>query len=300
MRRTSAFRPDSDLRNPFVTLAGVCASLAALFALCTSALADAPLPPPMAAQRAFEDLRTNARVAWLVRLVPYDPADPVLAIDRLTHLGGPREEFTFVADYAELRGYTAEQAARLGGGVIEPGQHISGIIFPLPDVPLYPASVRGMLQVIQELDKKHADDDAYRPARLEQRLSPAELANLADGKRASWAWDNYRQHLGSFARVFGDLRRENVSAFDRIGHIGGDWCEPGCSRLLGHATALRPETMTLELPDGAPLEIKRFGIRVFLIRNLPISALYGRILIDFNKPAEQIVPWFPLPGDEAK
>lgn len=252
----------------------------------------------MAAQRAFEDLRTNARVAWLVRLVPYDPADPVLAIDRLTHLGGPREEFTFVADYAELRGYTAEQAARLSGGAIEPGQHISGIIFPLPEAPLYPASVRGMLQVVQELDGKHAADGAYRAARLEQRLSPAELANLADRKLASWAWDNYRQFFGSYARVFGELRRENVSALEHIGHIGRDWCEPGCSRLVGHATALRQQTMTLELADGSPLELKRFGIRVFLIRNLPIDSLAGRMLIDFDKPTEQIVPWFPLPGEE--
>src|SRR5262245_8723332 len=70
--------------------------------------ADQSLPPPMPAEQAFDDLRTNARLSWLVRMVPYDPANPVLSIDKLTHLGAPNEDFTFVADYAELRGYTAE------------------------------------------------------------------------------------------------------------------------------------------------------------------------------------------------
>jgi hypothetical protein len=42
------------------------------------------------------------------------------------------------------------------------------------------------------------------------------------------------------------------------------------------------------------VEIERFGVRVFLIRNLPIDTLAGRMLIDFDKPNEQIVPYFPL------
>jgi hypothetical protein len=52
--------------------------------------------------------------------------------------------------------------------------------------------------------------------------------------------------------------------------------------------------MALELPDGSPVDIERFGVRVFLIRNLPIHSLAGRMLIDFDKPNEQIVPYFPL------
>lgn len=264
------------------------------------AWADVPLPAPMGADQAFEDLRTNARLSWLVRMVPYDPANPVLKIDKLTHLGGPQEDFTFVADYAELRGYTAEQAARLAGGAIQPEQHISAILFPLPKERLYPASVRGMLQVIHEIDGQRAGEQAYRAAPLEQLLSPAERADLANGKIASWAWDNYRQHFASYARVFAQLKSQHISAISHIGHIGRDWCEPGCSRLVGHDSPLRPDTMTLQLPDGSPVEIERFGIRVFLIRNLAIDSLDGRMLIDFDKPTEQVVPYFPLPTDAAK
>jgi hypothetical protein len=261
---------------------------------------EVTLPAPMSAEQAFDDLRTNARLSWLVRMVPYDPDNPVLAIDKLTHLGAPHEDYTFVADYAELRGYTAEQAARLAGGAIQPGQHISAIIFPLVKQRLYPASVRGMLQVVQEIDKQRASATGYRRAGLDKLLSPAELSDLANGKLDSWAWDGYREYFASYSRAFAQLRTDRVSAIDHIGHIGRDWCAAGCSRLVGHNTPLRPDTMTLELPDGSPVEIERFGVRVFLIRNLPIDALAGRMLIDFDKPTEQIVPYFPVTGDKAK
>jgi hypothetical protein len=253
------------------------------------------LPAPMSAQQAFDDLRANARLSWLVRMVPYDPANPVLATDKLTYLGAPNEDYTFVADYAELRGYTAEQAARLAGGAIQPGQRISAIIFPLNKQRLYPANVRGMLQVVQEIDKQRAGEPDYRASGLDRLLSPAESKDLANGKIASWAWDSYREHFASYSRVFERLRADRISAIDHIGHIGRDWCPAGCSRLVGHDTPLRPDTMTLELSDSSPVAIERFGVRVFLIRNLPIDSLAGRILIDFDKPDEQIVPYFPLP-----
>jgi hypothetical protein len=284
------------LSNRRAILARAALGLLLLLALGAAnvAAADAPLPAPMSAEQAFDDLRTNARLSWLVRMVPYDPADPVLAIDKLTHLGAPHEGYTFVADYAELRGYTAEQAARLAGGAIRPGQHISAIIFPLLKERLYPANVRGMLQVVQEIDKQRAGEPDYRASGLDNLFSPAELADLDNRKIASWAWDNYREYFASYSRVFEQLRKDRISAIDHIGHIGRDWCPAGCSRLVGHDTPLRPETMTLKLSDGSPVEIERFGVRVFLIRNLPIDTLAGRMLIDFDKPNEQIVPYFPL------
>ena len=33
-----------------------------------------------------------------------------------------------------------------------------------------------------------------------------------------------------------------------------------------------------------------FGARVFLIRNLEISNIPGRIMIDFDRPADQVIP----------
>jgi hypothetical protein len=271
----------------------LCASACRLAAAAT----DSALPPPMPAEQAFEDLKTNARTSWLIRLVAYDPAQPALRIDHLQSLGGPSEDYSFVADYAELRGYTAEQAAHLGGGAIRPGQHVSAIIFPLRGRRIYPASVRGMLQVVQEIDKERAAEHGYRPAPFATLLSPAELRNLADRSIKSWAWDNYRPHYAQFAAAFAQLKMHGASAIGHVGHIGSDWCEPGCSRLLGRRDNLRPGTMALALPDGTAVRIERFGVRVFLIRNLPLAELNGRMLIDFDDPEHQIVPYIALPGD---
>lgn len=40
----------------------------------------------------------------------------------------------------------------------------------------------------------------------------------------------------------------------------------------------------------ASLDKKDFGARVFLIRNLEIAKIPGRILLDFDKPSEQLIP----------
>ncbi|MGD9721351.1 MAG: hypothetical protein AB7O59_09090 [Pirellulales bacterium] len=276
----------------------------ALVLVCTAALGttraaadDNRFPPPMPAEQAFDDLQSNTRVDWLVRLVAYDPADPVLRIDRLQALGAPHEDFTFVADYAELRGYTAEAAARLSGGAIHQGQHVSAIIFPLNGRRIYPASVRGLLQLVREVDRLHAAQPGYQAAGLDKLLDRATLADLDIVTRQSWAWNAYRARFGDYARAVAQLKQRPAGAIAHIGHIGRDWCEPGCSRLTGHHSPLRPDTMTLELADGSPLNIERFGIRVFLIRNLAIDGLDGRMLIDFDDPTRQIIPYFPLPTD---
>ena len=219
--------------------------------------------------QAFERLKSNARVDWLVRLVAYDPANPRLRVDKLTALGAPAEDYTFVADYEELRGHTVEDAARLAGGAISPGQGVSAILFRLDRRPLFPASVRGMLQVIQEIDKRRAGEPSYKVAALESRLAPAESEALANRRVVSWAWSDYRALFPTYDRVFRELKSQNISAFAHIGHIGRDWCEPGCSRLAGHRTSLRPDTMTLELADGTPYAIERFGVRVFPCPGVP-------------------------------
>ena len=235
-----------------------------------------------------------------MRLVAYDPANPRLQVDKLTALGAPAEDYTFVSDYEELRGHTVEEAARLSGGAISPGQGVSAILFRLDRRPLFPASVRGMLQVIQEIDKRRAGEPGYKPAGFESRLVPSELEALANRRVVSWAWNDYRPLFPKYSAVYSDLKAQSISAFGHVGHIGRDWCAPGCSQLAGHHTALRPDTMTLELADGTPYPIERFGVRVFLIRNLPIAAIEDRKLIDFKDPTRERLPELemvaPAPG----
>lgn len=257
------------------------------------------LPAPMNAATAFQDLQQNRPVQWLVRLIAYDTTTPELRIDQLKTLGAPHENFIFVADYAELRGYTANEAIHLAGGSLAPGQQVSAVLFPLPAGILYPASVRGLLQVVRRIDELHAQDASYRSSGLDAMLSAEERQDLSDVSLPSWAWSRYRGHFRSYEAKVRALRNPNVpaDAIRFIGHIGGDWCEPGCASLHGHQVTDRQQQQRLELPGGETISIKRFGVRVFLIDNFEIAALPGRMLIDFNEPNRQRIPYIELPND---
>jgi len=258
------------------------------------------LPAPMNAATAFEDLQENRAVQWLVRLIAYDATTPELRIDQLKTLGAPHENFIFVADYAELRGYTANEAIHLAGGSLATGQQVSAVLFPLPSSILYPASVRGLLQVVQRIDQLHAQDANYRPSGLDAILSAEERQDLSDVSLPSWAWNRYRGHFRSYEAKAKTLRDPNApaDAIRFIGHIGGDWCEPGCASLHGHQVTDRQQQQELELPGGETITIERFGVRVFLINNFQIANLPGRMLIDFNEPDRQRIPYIELPSDQ--
>ncbi len=255
------------------------------------------LPAPMPTQQAFENLKANKPTRWLVRMVPYDPANPELRIDHLKMLGGPVEDYTFVADYEEVRGYTASEAVYKSGGAIHDGQGVSAVLFPIGNHTIFPASVRGMLQVVQQIDMRRAAEPGYRTAPLDVLLTDAERTNLAAVDLQSWAWNNYRQYFPGFAHAFANLRNKKASAIERIGPIGPAWCEPGCSQLLNPPSPAYENLMTLELADGTKVEIRNFGIRLFLIRNVPIDSLPDRKLIDFNTPHEQRMPYLDLSAD---
>ncbi len=254
------------------------------------------MPP----QQAFEDLKANAQVDWLIRLVAHDPDQPQLEVSRLTSLGGPHEDFTFVADYAELRGYTAAEAVHKIGGSLAPGQHVSGVLFPIANHTIYPGSVRGLLQVVQQIDMRRSAEPGYQPAPLDVLLTEEERENLTALAVDSWAWDNYRDYFTVFSQVVKTLRHQHASAIGHIGHIGHDWCEAGCARWLSPQSNDDENTVKLKLPDGLDFTIKNFGARVFLIRNLHLDALPGKVLVDFDDPHHQRIPYVALPSDEGK
>lgn len=267
--------------------------LIGISSVCCPAVLAARLSP----QQVFKRLKANAPVRWLVRMVPYEPSDPQLRIDRLKMLGTPSEDYTFVADYDELCGDTAAGAAFKVGGPIRDGQGISAILFPIGNYTIFPANVRGMLQVVQQIDMRRAAELDYRAAPLDVLLTAAERQNLAAVDLKSWAWDNYREHFQGFAQAFATLRSKNASAIAHIGEIGPGWSEPGCWHAPQPQAPGDANQMTLELPNGAKFEIKNFGVRAFLIRNVAIDTLPGRILIDFNDPKTQRIPLLDLNSD---
>jgi hypothetical protein len=271
--------------------------LAILVLVAAAPLAAAQIPAgPLPARAAFANLKHNAPVAWLVRLAVYDPENPVLRIDDASSLGPAIEDFSFVADYAELRGHTASEAAHRVGIAWKPGQSVSGLIFPIGRHTIFPASVRGMLQVVQQIDMRRAAEPGYKAAPLDVLLTNTERANLAAVDIKSWAWANYRAHFLGFARAFATLRARNASAVAHIGEIGPAWSEPGCWRMLElvgtleRAGTANERKMVLDLPGGQTIQIQNFAVRAFLVRNQPVSSLPGRVLLDFSDPARQQLP----------
>jgi hypothetical protein len=124
-----------------------------------------------------------------------------LEIGRLSFLGPPTQEFTWVGNYEELRGYSAGEAARMAGLVTGPRKHVSAIIFELVGE-LYPASARGLLQIINSVEKEHHEELANNLALdLQKELNPEELENLNDKIIHSYAWDNYKNYYGHFCRI---------------------------------------------------------------------------------------------------
>jgi hypothetical protein len=292
MRRSNAVKSTSQIR-----FARRYCVLAILILVAAAPLAAAEMPVgPLPAQAAFENLEHNARVAWLIRLAVYDPEEPTLRIDDASSLGAPLEDFSFVADYAELRGHTASEAAQRVGIAWKPGQSVSGVVFPIGRHTIFPASVRGMLQVVQQIDMRRAAEPGYKAAPLDVLLTSAERANLAAVDIKSWAWDNYRAHFVGFARAFATLRTRNASAVRHIGEIGPAWSEPGCWRMLERvrtseqAGAANEHTMVLDLPGGQTIQIQDFAVRAFLVRNQPVGSIPGRVLLDFSDPAHQQLP----------
>jgi hypothetical protein len=70
------------------------------------------------AEKAFENLRNNTRVNWLIRLITYDPNS--LRLSGLTTLGKQTDRFSFVAPYEELRGLPVNTAVTKLGGEVDP------------------------------------------------------------------------------------------------------------------------------------------------------------------------------------
>jgi hypothetical protein len=258
-------------------------------------------PVKVSKHTVLANLGTNARVSWLVRLIPNDPAaEPELTVARLTHLGRPSQRYTFVADYSELRGYTASEAVLKTGGSMISRTAVSAILFPLHSRQLYPANARGLLQVVAAIDAKR--DPAilnYQPFNLESKLSSSEKNDLASGfdSVAAWSWANYgKQFYRHYCDLAHEFRCGSSSARALIGDLSRDWHPLGLA-LNPPAIAdpcAQPQASPQECDfsswrDTARLE-PAVGARVFLIENTELSRLEGRILINFDRPDAQVIP----------
>ncbi len=269
---------------------------------------DSSAPRPVSSQRVLDDLRTNTAVTRLIRLIPYTPgAQNDLRLSNLQQLGSPQQRFTFVADYDELRGDRVSEAVHKVGGKVNSGQHVSAIIFPLQGRQLFPANARGLLQIIQALDRQSRSAGGYVPVDV-QTLGQDALKDLElTGQRDYWAWESYGPRFyGSYCRLTQQVRcRERpYSVLELLGGIYEDWHPLGFSFATPPSNVCgRPDVKEAQCDIEAWKQtdqyLKLIGTRAFLIENLKLSELSGIVLMDFPEPYNDRIPALPrLPEAE--
>lgn len=243
----------------------------------------------------FANLRTNARVSWLIRLIPYYPDEqPSLAVSSLRTLGPPALKYVFVGAYEELKGRTVEQAIAMLGGNFQRGQRVSAVIFAVSGrYPIFPASSRGLLQVVKKIEENPAAGVQNRLIK-DGVLNSDELSNLANEEVVSWSFPSYRDHFRRFCNLTHKLRCEKA-AFDvsrAISSINSDWHPAGAATTRQtDPCQSAPQVCGFQSWEQITDDIyESFGARVFLMENKPIAELSNRYLIDFENPSNQLIP----------
>lgn len=260
------------------------------------ALVKAVSIPKMSADQAFKNLEENAEVKTVVRLIAYDPeAEPALAIDRLTKLGPSDQLYSFVASYDELVGYKVADALAMVGASTKNIKRVSAIIFPL-NTPIFPANARGLLQVIKEVEGRREIQTLLTKKFLDgTKLNSEELKNLEITSIPSYTFDELSKNYPHYCLLSNDFacNPSTYSAHAYVGSISHDW------HPLGFSQNPREDRCNLPTPkyceytgrDAARRDYRnKFGARAFLIRNLEINKIPGRILIDFDRPFDQVIP----------
>jgi hypothetical protein len=245
----------------------------------------------ISAAESFLRLKSNARVRYVVRIVPYDPQEnqDKLSVGKIKNLGSPGTDFVFVGDYEELRNYTVKQAIYKLGGTVSGLQHIKAtvIIFPLDNRMLYPANARGLLQVISIIDKKHKSEPAYQPF----QFTPDQTEVLNSTQIESYAWKNIRDHFEEYKALSTQFRSNNFGAAEYMGKIENDWQPEGYAQVEGlNSSDLDTPDFELDAANGQHLTVKRYGARVFLIANMQVSDIDDVIICGFSNLDHGLIP----------
>jgi len=250
-----------------------------------------PVTTPKAA---FNALKENKRVEWLIRLIPYSRTNEGhLSIHELKTLGPPEDKFVFVADYDELKNLTVADAVYKSGLSLAGKDSVSAIIFPVNRRTLYPANVRGVLQVLSKVDAEKKGTDRYTAFNFSAHLDSTPLKALAEDRIFSWSWDSYSIYYTIYERSVEAARRENASGFKFIGKLAKDWHPLGYSQNLEkHADDTEPNDFSLLTKDGTKVEVPNFGARAFFLENLTLSKISDIALIHFDNPDKDRIPDF--------
>ena len=247
----------------------------------------------VSAETAINNLGENKKIEWLIRLIPYKPdTEGLLSIAELRALGPVSLKHVFVAPYEELRGYKVADAIGMVGGTLRPDEHVTGIIFRVAQI--YPANARGLLQIVQKLERSVTPADSKRL--IDQNTFNAdEQRNLSDDDAiVSWSWDSYRTYYPHFCKVAQEFRCDkNYASRQFMSALNDDWHPLGFARMKkAHACENRDAVCGYkqDWPEISKGISSDFGSRVFLMNNLEIKDLGSRYLIDFDRPELQVIP----------
>jgi hypothetical protein len=247
-------------------------------------------------EHAFDKLKDNERVYWVIRLIPFNPQKaPQLAIGNLSSLGPKEQQYSFVAPYEELRGYSVERAVQMTGGTYHLGDHVSAIIFQLDPHQVYPANARGLLQVVQNVEN-NLDDDAHQKYLLKKTdiLKDEDIRDFNNVSLYTWRWDNYRARYQRYCEAAHKFRCDTeYSAQKLIGGLYKDWHPIGAAQEEQEDPCQTAANDFCKITDWNELKkqiMPHFGSRVFLIGNLELSEIGNRYLIEFENPSYQVIP----------
>ncbi|HXH47146.1 MAG TPA: hypothetical protein VNK51_25315 [Bradyrhizobium sp.] len=261
------------------------------------ALLNAVAIPRMSPDEAFKNLQENAEVKRVIRLIAYDPAEePGLALDRLTKLGPSDQLYSFVASYDELVGYKVADALAKVGQSKKNIKRVSAIIFPL-NTSLFPANSRGLLQVVKEIEGRRDIQTQLSKKLLDgtNALNSEELRDLAITSIPSYKLESFLSKYPHYCALTYEFacKPSTYSAHAFVGSISHDWHPLGFSQNPREDRCNLPSAKYCEHTDwdAASREYRtKFGARAFLIRNLEINKIPGRVMIDFDRPYDQVIP----------
>jgi hypothetical protein len=176
------------------------------------------------------------------------------------------------------------------------GNQVSAIIFPLK-TDLYPANARGLVQVIQKIEAQKTieiKERFFQGGNLPTDDEKEELGYRSlDSYKLDYLKDKYTHYCQLSYRFMCD--KPNYTARELLGNIGRDWSP------LGYSKRVRPKKGVCDVteatycatPDWDKMKSElaaNMGARAFLIANLEIDNIPGRILIDFQNPDKEIIP----------
>jgi hypothetical protein len=157
------------------------------------------------------------------------------------------------------------------------------------------------MQVIREVETRKAIQAQLTKKLLDGTgaLNEKQVEALAGQSIPSYRLENFKDHYQRYCELAREFHCDKANAFSAKAYVGSlsqDWNPLGFSEKNPPDDrcnqSITPQKYC-EVSDWKKARTTygdRIGSRAFLIRNLEIVNIPGRIMIDFDKPDTQVIP----------